>query len=546
MSLRQSDLFGEPDLPAPTNAQIESFAVEIDALADWLGQQVCRGAGFAAVREAMVAVLPKKMPSLFGDIKGQGAAQAKAGLSGRLAPLIAYSLWNATPLPDHGFQPLRVDFPEADGPCPCGSGRTLGECCLPEIAGQVLVGEAQMLSYVVRHLPAERLADVPRDPARADALAVAAEHLARQRRTGDAIALLAPLFENLDALDAGAGMAFEVLLGVYDRLDRQTDKRALIERVKSAPDRGLQSAAWQREASIAADGGDSAEAWRCFRKAEALAPDSPALSQLEVLLLLDEGRHQEAVARARHWIGKLGDAPEHADLVSLLEMLSMQAGILEIPAAKPGAAKKTPAARRAARPVGRARLQLKIQLDHCKPAIWRRVVVADHLSFGELHQVIQIAMGWDNCHLHQFDVGERTIAPPEVEDDPFADRPVESEDATYLASLPADLKKFRYWYDFGDDWMHSITIEKRLPADATAPPADLLAGKNACPLEDCGGPWGYAELLAQKAAGTLDEGFAEWIGDFDPAEFEFEEEREFLRQATARFGQAKPRRKPAA
>lgn len=538
MNLSQSDLFGEEDLPPPTSEQIETFGAEMDALADWFGQQVCRGSGFVAVRDAMIAILPKKLPSAFGDIKGKGATKAKAEVAQQLGPVIAYSLWNGTPQPDHGFRPTPADFPEAKLPCPCGSGRAMGDCCLPEITGQFMIDEAHMLSYVVRHLPSERLEGVPREAHLAEPLAVAAEHLARHGRPGDAIALLKPLFENIEALDASAEMALEILLGVYDHLGLQVEKQALIDRLKTAPNRDLQSAAWQREASIEADRGDPAEAWRCFHKASALTPDAPALSHLEVLMLLNEGKHKEAMSRARHWIQKLGDAPEHADLVGLLDMLSTQGDRIESPAPKPRAEKKKKAGRQVARPACTGRLQIKIQLDHCKPAIWRRVVINNNLSFGELHQVIQTTMGWENCHLHQFDVGDRCIAPPEVEGDPFADQPIESEDATYLSGLPANLKKFRYWYDFGDDWMHTVSIEKRLPVDAAAPPADLLAGKNACPPEDCGGPWGYGELLKQKVAGTLDEDHAEWLGEFVPEAFELEEEQEFLRQATAHFGQA--------
>lgn len=539
MNLSESSLLNDEDLPPMTSEQVESFGAEMDALADWFGQQVCRGTGFVAVRDAMTAILPKKLPSAFRDIKGKGATQAKAEMARQLAPIIAYSLWNGTPQPDHGFRPIPADFREAKQPCPCGSGRAMGDCCLPEIAGQFMIDEAHMLSYVVRHLPSERLDGVPRDAHLAEPLAVAAEHLARHGRPGDAIALLKPLFANIDALDASAEMALEILLGVYDHFGQQAEKQALIDRVKSAPNRHLQSAAWQREASIAADRGDAAEAWRCFEKAAALTPDDPVLSHLEVLMLLNEGRPQEAMTRARHWINKLGDAPEHAGLVEFLETLSMRDEVFEIPAPKPRAAKKKKAGARASRPACTARLQLKIQLDHCKPVIWRRVVVNDNLSFGELHQVIQTVMGWENCHLHQFDLDDRSIAPPEVEGDPFADKPVESEDATYLSSLAADLKKFSYWYDFGDDWMHTVGIEKRLPVDAAAPPADLLAGKNACPPEDCGGPWGYRKLMEKKAAGTLDADYAEWLGEFDPEEFELEEEQEFLRRATAHFGQVK-------
>jgi len=172
-----------------------------------------------------------------------------------------------------------------------------------------------------------------------------------------------------------------------------------------------------------------------------------------------------------------------------------------------------------------ARLQLKIALDHIKPAIWRRVVVNEDLTFLQLHYVIQSAMGWHDAHLHEFSVGSPPVrigSKPPVDFGDFDDEPLMPEKTTRLTQL-AGVKKFRYWYDFGDDWMHTITIEKRLPPDAGAPPAQLVAGESACPPEDCGGPYGYASLLETLAdpADPEREDYLDWLGgDFDPAEFD--------------------------
>jgi hypothetical protein len=84
----------------------------------------------------------------------------------------------------------------------------------------------------------------------------------------------------------------------------------------------------------------------------------------------------------------------------------------------------------------------------------------------------------------------------------------------------------RYTYDFGDDWEHDIVLEKILPADpGTAYPV-CLAGKGACPPEDCGGAWGSSDLKATLADPSDDEHEAmlEWLGlddasEFDPAAF---------------------------
>lgn len=174
-----------------------------------------------------------------------------------------------------------------------------------------------------------------------------------------------------------------------------------------------------------------------------------------------------------------------------------------------------------------ARLQLKISLDNIEPAVWRRVVVSDSLTFLQLHDVIQRAMGWEDCHMHEFELASPRIRIGTSEPDgfmEFGDRnPCLPEHTTRLADVLAGKRKLRYWYDFGDDWWHSIAIEKRLPADPAAPEAELLAGGGACPPEDCGGPWGYAEMLATAAdpASPEREELLEWLGEnFDPAAFD--------------------------
>jgi len=173
------------------------------------------------------------------------------------------------------------------------------------------------------------------------------------------------------------------------------------------------------------------------------------------------------------------------------------------------------------------RLQLKIVLDYLKPVIWRRVVVDDDLTFLQLHQVIQAAMGWEDCHMHEFELVSPTVRIGTPEPGGFGGLPgmddaTLPERKTRLADVLAGKRKFRYWYDFGDDWWHTVSIEKRLPADPAAPPAQLLAGECACPPEDCGGPPGYADMMEILAVPDHPEReeLRDWLGDFDPAVFD--------------------------
>jgi hypothetical protein len=128
------------------------------------------------------------------------------------------------------------------------------------------------------------------------------------------------------------------------------------------------------------------------------------------------------------------------------------------------------------------RLQLKITLDHVEPAVWRRVVVSDSLTFAQLHDVIQRAMGWEDAHMHQFELANPRVRIGSNELDDFVafgapEDAMLPEHTTTLAEGLGRKRKLRYWYDFGDDWWHTIAVEKRLPADAAAPLAELLAGQ---------------------------------------------------------------------
>lgn len=170
-------------------------------------------------------------------------------------------------------------------------------------------------------------------------------------------------------------------------------------------------------------------------------------------------------------------------------------------------------------------LQLRITLLNVKPLVRRRVLANANLTFLQLHHVIQAAMGWEDCHLHEFEVGRQSIGTSSKEDTFFGGEPALPESKHRLGEILANHKKFRYWYDFGDDWWHEITIEKRLDATPDDPPVRLVDGENACPPEDCGGPWGYAKLCTVLADPDHPEHeeMLDWIGDdFDPKAFDLE------------------------
>jgi len=179
---------------------------------------------------------------------------------------------------------------------------------------------------------------------------------------------------------------------------------------------------------------------------------------------------------------------------------------------------------------------LKIELADIRPPIWRRLVVPTALSLFDLHCVIQGAMGWTDTHLHMFAKGAaRYMLPEDDEDDDYLD-----ERRFTLADL-ADRKgaRFDYEYDFGDGWRHRIVVEDLRQAPGEVRP-HCTAGRRACPLEDCGGPYAYPEFLATLADPTSpeDEETKEWAGDFDPEAFDIAEANDGIAAAY------RPRRGP--
>jgi hypothetical protein len=175
--------------------------------------------------------------------------------------------------------------------------------------------------------------------------------------------------------------------------------------------------------------------------------------------------------------------------------------------------------------------QLKVTLKHIQPAIWRRLQVSADLTFGKLHFVLQDVLGWTHSHLHQFVIGQRRIGMNNI--DQFSDDlESEDEDRLKLNQVALEKSRFLYEYDFGDSWDHEILVEKVLPAIAGTRYPICLAGKRACPPEDCGGVGGYARMLEIVANPKHQEHgeMLEWLGgSFDPEAFDLNATNAILR-----------------
>lgn len=166
--------------------------------------------------------------------------------------------------------------------------------------------------------------------------------------------------------------------------------------------------------------------------------------------------------------------------------------------------------------------QLKITLKGTKPPVWRRIQVPKTYTFWDLHVAIQDAMGWWDYHLHQFELVnpstgikmEIGIPDEEFEDDRDILPGWKQKIAEWFSM---ENKLAEYTYDFGDNWEHTVKFEKILPRKEGISYPICIAGKRACPPEDCGGIWGYEQICRGESE------FQEEYSDYEPEHFDVEE-----------------------
>lgn len=172
--------------------------------------------------------------------------------------------------------------------------------------------------------------------------------------------------------------------------------------------------------------------------------------------------------------------------------------------------------------------RLKVTLG-TSPPVWRRLAVPSGTTLEQLHHVLQVAMGWEDCHLHQFVVGSARYGPRDGFLDDGWGTPPKNEATAKLSRVASAGTSFGYEYDFGDGWQHQIVVEKvdEVVAGGTGTDGPVcLSGRRACPPEDCGGVWGYEHLLEVLAHPEHEEheDMLEWVGgDHDPERFDVDE-----------------------
>ncbi|MBL8025000.1 MAG: plasmid pRiA4b ORF-3 family protein [Fibrobacteres bacterium] len=169
----------------------------------------------------------------------------------------------------------------------------------------------------------------------------------------------------------------------------------------------------------------------------------------------------------------------------------------------------------------------KVSIDGIEPLIWRRFAIPLSETFETFHKTIQKFMGWKNYHLFEFKVpslsGYVKIGSPDPEEPPsirnLPEKKVKISDYMFKVNDRA-----KYIYDFGDNWEHTIQLESFINKEADKKYPMLIDGARACPPEDCGGVWGYENLVKALSDPEHPEHkeIREWVGEkFDPVKFDY-------------------------
>src|SRR5258708_85203 len=146
--------------------------------------------------------------------------------------------------------------------------------------------------------------------------------------------------------------------------------------------------------------------------------------------------------------------------------------------------------------------RVRIDLEGTGPALWRRLELASDLFLDQLHDIIQVAFGWTDSHLHRFDSGadpfgaqtEHYLCPFDVDE---GDTGIPEGYVRLDEVLAERGDRLFYSYDYGDDWQHVIVLEAVLPPMAQGSGLAVCTdGRRRGPAEDCGGTHIY-QLVEQ-------------------------------------------------
>ena len=324
---------------------------------------------------------------------------------------------------------------------------------------------------------------------------------------------------------------FEKIQALLDKYtDEEPPKTIKIEDVKKAKaisDQAVQIATWAAQAMIAAE--------QLGIKHEPLTHFQLAPAQREVLLLvpgISKSIKNKLAKESSVTVGEVagmtmalaedlteGDARKQIAVLLVAKHLMDQLQERIAAPVKPTAVKK-----RRTKPKTYKLFQLKITLLDLKPPIWRRIQTRD-CTLDALHDVLQVVMGWENSHLHRFEINGQVFGDPDHFEENFLEIDMRDSLKTKLSQIvPKDGKRCRfiYEYDFGDGWRHEILFEGNPEVQPGVVYPTCLEGERRCPPEDVGGTGGYQEYLEAIADPSHEnhQDFLRWRGKFEPESFD--------------------------
>lgn len=123
-----------------------------------------------------------------------------------------------------------------------------------------------------------------------------------------------------------------------------------------------------------------------------------------------------------------------------------------------------------------------------EPAVNRTLELPFSLTLAQLHAVLQAAFGWTGNHLHRFEIGGLDYGPIDPEEDDSSRRTfdcsgVRLHDFALRYGRPVE---FLYEYDFGDSWVHVLTLNT-VQRDSGGQYPRCTGGSRGGPPEDSGG-----------------------------------------------------------
>ena len=165
---------------------------------------------------------------------------------------------------------------------------------------------------------------------------------------------------------------------------------------------------------------------------------------------------------------------------------------------------------------------IKVTIKNTHPPVWRRLQIPAGITFHELNAIIQLAFDWSGYHLYSFEIGNLLIEIPDDIFDDFDYKVINSK-RTKVDKYFDEIEKLEYTYDFGDNWIHNIQIENVAESEEKLKNPVCLKAKMASLPEDCGGPWGYEDLLDvinnpkderyKDMKDWLEQGYSVWYDD---------------------------------